>query len=71
MIVLPADAGDPQVPRIALSPAEAAKSLGVSRSFFYESILPELPVARVGRRRLVRREELDEWLRARAKGWDD
>lgn len=57
--------------RIALSPAEAAQALGVSRSLFYESILPELQVVRVGRRRLVTVDELSEWARSRSSRWDD
>ena len=52
------------VVRLALSPDEAAISLGVSRSFFFAEILPRLAVVRVGRRRLVPVRELDRWLEA-------
>jgi excisionase family DNA binding protein len=48
--------------RIALSPAEAAAALGVSRDFFDQHILPELRIVRRGRRRLVPVRELDRWL---------
>ena len=40
-------------PRLALRPDEAAESIGVSRAFFFESVLPELRVVRRGRLRLV------------------
>lgn len=36
--------------------------LGVSRSFFFQHILPELRVVRLGRRRLVSVRELERWL---------
>jgi excisionase family DNA binding protein len=58
--------------RLAYSPDEAAALLGVSRSFFFEHVLPELRVVRVGRRRLVARRELERWLDengARAIDW--
>jgi excisionase family DNA binding protein len=50
-----------EVPRLALTPDEAATSLGVSRSFFYEHILPDLRVIRVGRKRLISVGELKLW----------
>ncbi len=49
-------------PRLALRPEQAAESLGVSRSFFFASILPELRVVRCGRVRLVPVAELEHWL---------
>jgi excisionase family DNA binding protein len=49
------------VPRIALTPDEAANSIGVGRSLFYEQILPELRVIRVGRKRLIPVRELETW----------
>ena len=52
----------PRVPRLALRPAQAAQALGVSRSFFFASILPELRVVRCGRLRLVSVNELERWL---------
>ena len=54
------------VPRLALRPEQAAKALGVSRSFFFESILPELRVVRCGRLRLVPIRSLEEWLERQA-----
>lgn len=50
------------VPRLALRPEQAAKALGVSRSFFFASVLPELRVVRCGRLRLVPVNELESWL---------
>lgn len=51
-----------RVPRLALTPVEAAACLGVSRDFFDQHILPELRIVRRGRRRLVPTRELDRWL---------
>lgn len=48
--------------RLAFSPDETAILLGVSPSFFFEHVLPELRVVRVGRRRLVSQRELERWL---------
>ena len=50
------------VPRLALSPDEAAHALGVSRDFFDEHIKCELRIVRRGRRRLIPVEELRRWL---------
>lgn len=59
-------AGAPQdgrsVPRLALRPEQAAEALGVSRSFFFETILPELRVVRRGRLRLIPVSALEDWL---------
>ncbi len=49
-------------PRLALSPEEAAEALGVGRSFFYEHVLPDLRVVRVGRRRLVPVKSIEAYL---------
>jgi hypothetical protein len=54
------------VPRLALRPEQAAEALGVSRSFFFAAILPELRVVRCGRVRLVPVRSLEEWLDRRA-----
>jgi excisionase family DNA binding protein len=48
--------------RKALSPAEAATSLGVSRDFFDEHVKPELRLIRRGRLVLVPVRELDAWV---------
>jgi excisionase family DNA binding protein len=50
------------LPRIALSKAEAAASLGVSVDFFDEHIAHELRMVRRGRRRLIPVRELERWL---------
>jgi excisionase family DNA binding protein len=50
------------VPRLALSPDEAAESLGVSRSHFYKYIWPDLRVVRVGTRTLIPVHVLEAWL---------
>ena len=49
-------------PRLALSPAEAAGVLGVSRDYFDEHILPELRIIRRGRRILIPLAEIERWL---------
>jgi excisionase family DNA binding protein len=48
--------------RIALSPEEAAAAIGVSRSFFFEHVMPELRIVRVGRRRLIPVRVLEQWV---------
>ena len=50
------------VPRLTLTPDEAAAALGVSRDFFDEHIRSELRVVYKGRRRLVPVRELERWL---------
>jgi excisionase family DNA binding protein len=57
---------DASVPRLALRPEQAAEALGVSRSFFFASILPDLRVVRCGRVRLVPLTELKAWLERNA-----
>jgi excisionase family DNA binding protein len=54
------------VQRLALSPEEAAEAIGVSRSFFFAAILPELRVVRVGRRRLIAVSEIEKYLEREA-----
>jgi hypothetical protein len=54
--------GSMPLPRLAVSPEEAASALGVSRDFFDEHIAPELRIVRRGRRRLVGVGELERWL---------
>jgi hypothetical protein len=48
--------------RLALVPAEAAASIGCSRDFFDEHVLPELRVVRRGRLIFVPVVELERWL---------
>lgn len=50
------------VPRLALTRAEAARALGVSVEFFDKHIAPELPVVHRGRRRLYSVEAIKAWL---------
>lgn len=50
------------LPRLALSPDEAAASLGVSRDYFDEHIAHELRIVRRGRRKLIPLRELERWL---------
>jgi excisionase family DNA binding protein len=50
------------IPRIALTPAEAAASVGVGPDFFDENIAPELRLIRRGRKRLVPVTELERWV---------
>jgi excisionase family DNA binding protein len=52
------------VPRLALTPAEAAEALGVSEDFFADHVRPELRLVRRGRKVLVSVRELDRWLEA-------
>jgi excisionase family DNA binding protein len=52
--------------RLALSPNEAAATLGVSRDYFDEHVAPELRIVRRGRRRLIAVRELERWLNAEA-----
>jgi len=48
-------------PRLALTPNEAAAAIGVGRSFFYEHVMPDLRVIRLGRKRLIPVSELEAW----------
>ena len=50
------------VPRLGYSPAEAAASLGVSRDYFDEHVMPRVRVVREGRRIIVPVRELERWL---------
>jgi len=50
------------LPRLSVSPDEAAEMLGVSRDYFDEHILPELRFVRRGRRILIALAELERWL---------
>lgn len=50
------------VGRLALTPHEAALALGVGRTFFFETVLPELASIRRGRKRLIPVRELERWI---------
>jgi hypothetical protein len=50
------------IPRIALTPAEAAAAIGVGPDFFEENVAPELRLIRRGRKRLVPLVELERWV---------
>jgi excisionase family DNA binding protein len=51
------------LPRLSISPGEAAEMLGVSRDFFDEHIKPELRIVRRGSKTiLIPIVELERWL---------
>jgi hypothetical protein len=50
------------IPRIALTPAEAAAAIGVGPDFFDQQVAPELRLVRRGRKRLVPVIELERWV---------
>ncbi|HWW67220.1 MAG TPA: hypothetical protein VNY83_04495 [Solirubrobacterales bacterium] len=50
------------IPRIALTPAEAAAAIGVGPDFFDVNVAPELRLIRRGRKRLVPVTELERWV---------
>lgn len=52
------------VPRLALSPDEAADALGCSRDFLDAHVALELRWVRRGRRKFVAVAELERWLQA-------
>lgn len=49
------------IPRIALTPPEAAAAIGVGPDFFEANVAPELRLIRRGRKRLVPVSELERW----------
>jgi len=51
-----------EVPRLALTPAEAATSLGISRDSFDRYVLPEVRAVRRGRLVLIPLKELERWV---------
>ena len=55
------------IPRIALTPAEAATALGVGPDFFDANIRPELKTIRRGSKRLIPVAELERWCEANAE----
>lgn len=48
--------------RLALTPDEAARCLGISRDHFDAHVGPFLPVVRLGRRKLIPVAELERWV---------
>jgi excisionase family DNA binding protein len=58
----PSTAGPRALPRLAVSPDEAAAMLGVSRDYLDEHVIGELRVVRRGRRILIALAELERWL---------
>jgi hypothetical protein len=48
-------------PRFALTPAEAAASIGCGPDFFEEYVAPDLKVIRRGRKRLIPCAEIERW----------
>ncbi len=56
----------PNVPRFALTIAEAAESIGLGRSSFYELVLPHVRTVSVGRRVLIPVDELTRYLETNA-----
>jgi excisionase family DNA binding protein len=60
----------PPLPRLSVSPGEAAEMLGISRDFFDEHIKPELRVVRRGSKLiLIPVAELERWLEKSAARW--
>lgn len=49
------------IPRFALSPVEAAASIGVGPDFFDANVRPQLRLIRQGRKVLVPVAELERW----------
>jgi hypothetical protein len=49
------------IPRVALTPAEAAAAVGVGPDFFDAEIRPDLKLIRRGRKVLVPVTELERW----------
>lgn len=52
---------DAPIPRISLTPVEAAAALGCGETFFTEQVRPELRLIRRGRKVLVPVAELQRW----------
>ncbi|MGN6663923.1 MAG: helix-turn-helix domain-containing protein [Solirubrobacterales bacterium] len=50
------------IPRIALTPAEAAAAIGVGPDFFNANVAPQLRLIRRGRKRLIPVRELERWV---------
>ncbi len=55
------------LPRFALTPPEAAASIGVGPDFFAEHVRPEVEIVRRGRKCLIPVAELERWIRDNAE----
>lgn len=55
------------IPRIALTPSEAAAAIGVGPDFFDANVAPQLRLIRRGRKRLVPVHELERWVAENAE----
>lgn len=55
------------IPRLALTPPEAAAAIGVGPDFFDENVAPHLRLIRRGRKRLVPVAELERWVAENAE----
>ncbi len=55
------------IPRLALTPSEAAAAIGVGEDFFSEHVRPELQLIRRGRKVLVPIAELERWMAVNAE----
>jgi hypothetical protein len=58
---------DAPIPRVALTPPEAAAALGVGPDFFDQSIRPDLQVIRKRSKRLYSVAELERWCEENAE----
>lgn len=58
---------DAPIPRVALTPPEAAAAMGVGPTFFDEEIAPQLRLIRRGRKRLIPVAELERWTEQNAE----
>lgn len=56
-----------EIPRLALTPPEAAAAIGVGVDFFDAEIASDLRVVRRGRKRLYAVAEIERWLAANAE----
>jgi len=55
------------IPRIALTPPEAAAAIGVGPDYFDQHVAPHLRLIRRGRKRLVPVVELERWVAENAE----
>jgi len=55
------------IPRVALTPDEAAAAIGVGKTFFNEQVRPELRLIRRGRKVLVPVADLERWVNENAE----